>query len=276
MRSIRSLYGPETIAGGCAPRGSGLCSKDVIAHQAEAVVLRTWPVHEADQIVSLLTRDAGKIRGVAKSAARSRRRFGGALEPMTHVRASYVVRPRQELVRLDSFEIIRSPLSDPVDYARVAALCFYAEVLEEMLPENDPQDAIFRLLLGVLAQTRVDCVWMPVTYFALWMTRLMGWMPDLSSCTLCRRRFAGEERAWWLAGLDGLFCEEHRKLASVPLSAASIALADRMLHAPVQAFAGMPWPRRHAADLRRFATQALERHLEHALSSVGALSRLGS
>jgi DNA repair protein RecO (recombination protein O) len=51
----------------------------MIAHQVEAVVLRTWPIHEADQIVSLFTRDYGKIKGVAKrrpgrgggSAARS-------------------------------------------------------------------------------------------------------------------------------------------------------------------------------------------------------------
>ena len=55
----------------------------MIVHQVEAVVLRTWPIHEADQIVSLFTRDYGKIKGVAKAAARSRRRFGGALEPMT-------------------------------------------------------------------------------------------------------------------------------------------------------------------------------------------------
>jgi DNA repair protein RecO (recombination protein O) len=248
----------------------------VIAHQAEAVVLRTWPVHEADQIVSLLTRDAGRIRGVAKSAARSRRRFGGALEPMTHVRANYVVRPRQELVRLDSFEILRSPLSDPIDYARVAALSFYAEVLEEMLPENDPQDAIFRLLISVLAETRVGVVWMPVTYFALWMTRLMGWMPDLRRCTQCRRSFAPEEPAWWLAGKDGLYCEEHRGVGSATLSPGSLAQADRMLHAPVSTFARELWPRHRAADLRRFATQALERHLEQQLSSVRALQRLGS
>ena len=248
----------------------------MIAHQAEAVVLRTWPVHEADQIVSLLTRDAGKLRGVAKAAAKSRRRFGGALEPMTHVRANYVIRPRQELVRLDSFEIIRSPLSDPIDYPRVAALSFYAEVLEEMLPENDPQDAIFRLALGVLAETRIGSIWMPVTYFALWMTRLMGWMPDLGRCTLCRRRLRAEEQAWWLATSDGLFCEEHRGLGSAPLSPASLALADRLLHAPPSAFGQEPWPRQRAADLRRFAMQALERHLEQRLSSVRALQKLGS
>jgi hypothetical protein len=90
----------------------------MIADQVEAIVLRTWPIHEADQIVSLFTRDYGKIKGVAKAAARSRRRFGGAMEPMTHVRASYVEKPRQELVRLDSFDIVTSPLSAPIDYGR--------------------------------------------------------------------------------------------------------------------------------------------------------------
>src|SRR5579872_5491519 len=93
-------------------------SGSVSAHQAEAVILRTWPIHEADQIVSLFTRDHGKIKGVAKSAARSRRRFGGALEPMTYVRAHYAERPSQELVRLDSFDILHSPLAEPIDYAR--------------------------------------------------------------------------------------------------------------------------------------------------------------
>ena len=251
----------------------------MIAHQAEAVVLRTWPVHEADQIVSLLTRDAGKIKGVAKAASRSRRRFGGALEPMTYVRAHYVLRPRQDLVRLDSFEIIRSPLSDPMDYARVAALSFYAEVLEEMLPENDPQDAIFRLLIGVLAQTRIASVWMPVTYFALWMTRLMGWMPDIGRCVRCRCRFTSASReaepAWWHPAQDGLFCEEHREVGSAPLSPASLALAHRILHEPAHAFAEEAWPRARSADLRRFATRGLERHLEHALSSLRALERTG-
>jgi DNA repair protein RecO (recombination protein O) len=247
----------------------------VIAHQAEAIVLRTWPVHEADQIVSLLTRDAGRIRGVAKSAARSRRRFGGALEPMTHVRANYVVRPRQELVRLDSFEILRSPLSDPVDYGRVAALSFYAEVLEEMLPENDPQDAVFRLVIAVLAETRIGSIWMPVTYFALWMTRLMGWMPDLRHCTGCRRRFGDQEPTWWASSRDGLFCEEHRTAGSACLAPASLRLAGRMLHLPVSSFAADAWHPRHASDLRRFAVQALERHLEQPLTTVRVLHRLG-
>ena len=183
----------------------------MIVHQVEAVVLRTWPVHEADQIVSLFTRDFGKIKGVAKSAARSRRRFGGALEPMTHVRAHYAEKPTQELVRLDSFEILHSPLAEPVDYARAAALAFFAEVLEQTLPDHDPHDVVFRLLLSVLEQTRVDHIWMPITYFALWTTRLMGWLPDLSRCLFCGASLAGQP-AYFRFSSDGLVCVEHRQV----------------------------------------------------------------
>jgi DNA repair protein RecO (recombination protein O) len=212
---------------------------------------------------------------VAKSASRSRRRFGGALEPMTHVRAHYVTRPRQDLVRLDSLEVLHSPLAEPTDYGRAAALAFYTEVLDEMLPENDPQDATFRLLLKVLDYTRIGSIWMPVTYFALWMVRLMGWMPDMRRCTVCNRLLGPDEPAYWHAQGDGLQCVEHRKLGDAALSPASRMLALRLFQAPPEAFAAEPWPRQRAVDLRRFAMQSLERHGEQRLQSVGALLRLG-
>ncbi|AXC15140.1 DNA recombination and repair protein RecO [Acidisarcina polymorpha] len=245
----------------------------MIAHQVEAIVLRTWPIHEADQIVSLFTRDYGKIKGVAKSAARSRRRFGGALEPMTHVRASYAEKPRQELVRLDSFDIVTSPLSQAVDYGRASALAFYAEVLEETLPDHDPQDAVFRLLVAVLAHTRIESIWMPITYFTIWTTRLMGWLPDLTACVHCGTPFAGSS-AWYHQQNDGLFCQAHRPPGSSMLSVESQSLAHRILRSPVPVLAAEPWPRTRAADLRRFGMQALERHIDRRLKSATALHRL--
>ncbi len=253
----------------------------MISHQAEAIVLRTWPIHEADQIVSLFTRDQGKITGVAKSAAKSRRRFGGALEPMTYVRARYFEKPKQDLVRLDSFEILRSPLSDPVDYARAAALAFFVEILEEALPDHGPEDHVFRLLLSVLEQTRIGNIWMPVTYFALWITRLMGWLPDLGHCLGCGDALAASPARFY-AGSDGLFCSAHQRQqgGSAPgqgtlLTTDSQNLAVRIFRAPASAFAAEPWPRSRAADLRRFSIQSLERHLERRLNTVAALARLG-
>ncbi len=163
---------------------------------SEAVVLRTWPLHEADLIVSFFTRDYGRVKGVAKSALRSRKRFGGALEPMTVARAWFAEKPGQELVRLDQLEIVRSPLSSPVDHARMAVLSFFAEVLDEALPEHDPQDAVFRLILAVLEQTTavesyIVQPWMALTYFSLWMTRLMGLLAGYCSLHGLRRGSRG-------------------------------------------------------------------------------------
>ncbi|MDE3149359.1 MAG: DNA repair protein RecO, partial [Acidobacteriota bacterium] len=175
---------------------------------SEAVVLRTWPFQEADLIVSFFTRDYGRMKGVAKSALKSRRRFGGALEPMTVARAWFAERAGQELARLDRLELISSPLAAPVDQARMTVLSFYAEVLDEALPERDPQETAFRLALSVLEQTKVEQPWMPLTYFQLWMTRLMGLLPDLAHCTACGETLTAGEASFNTFG-DGLFCELH-------------------------------------------------------------------
>ena len=203
---------------------------------SEAIVLRTWPVQEADLIVSFYTRDYGKLKGVAKAALKSRKRFGGALEPTTVARAWFAERPRQELVRLDQLEIIRSPLSAPVDAIRLGVLSFYAEVLDEALPEHDPQDAVFRLILSVLEQTTVEQPWMPLTYFSLWMTRLMGLLPDIARCTVCGDALQPGE-VWFHSYSDGLFCAVHRGANANALSADSWQIAQRMLRSPVAAFA---------------------------------------
>ena len=100
--------------------------------QSEALVLRTYPFHEADLLVTLFTRAEGKIRGVAKHAMRSRRRFGGALEPLTYVMAHWQEKEKQELARLDSFDILSSPLTLEVSYPRAVALSYVAEVIDQL------------------------------------------------------------------------------------------------------------------------------------------------
>jgi DNA repair protein RecO (recombination protein O) len=169
---------------------------------------------------------------------------------------------------------MRSPLSAPVDHARMAVLSFFAEVLDEALPDHDPQDAVFRLLLAVLEQTTVEQPWMPLTYFSLWMTRLMGVLPDIVHCTACGEALMAGETSFDTLS-DGLFCNVHRNGNASGLSADSWQLAQRMLRAPASEFAAEPWPRRRGQDLRRFTVQALERHLERKLRSAEALGRLG-
>ena len=220
--------------------------------ESEAIVLRTYPLREADLLVTLFTRLEGKVRGVARSAKKSKRRFGGALEPLTYVRAYYEDRERQELARLDSCEVLESPLAIEVSYPRAVALGHVAELLDELLPDREANDDVFRLALAVLAGLRGSDVWMPVTYFELWMTRLMGYLPELSECMVCGRTLNGS-RAFFHALSDGLMCVEDKRLGVVGDFARSRASWPHRCCVPqLQSFAAMPCRRAEAADLRKF------------------------
>jgi DNA repair protein RecO (recombination protein O) len=242
-----------------------------IPHTGEAIVLRTWPFHEADLLVSLFTREQGKVKGVARHAMKSRKRFGGALEPATHVRAHYTERPRQDLVRLDQFEILWSPLTAPIDTLRLAALQLVTEVLEEAMPDQAPEDNIYRLALTVLTSIQAANIYLPITYFCLWMNRLMGWMPELGHCAACGLDLH-HQTVYWSPTADGVTCPDDRRPNSHPLTSASIAETHRIFRTPLADLLTEPWAPTRSADLRLFAIATLERHLERRLRSATTLT----
>lgn len=153
-------------------------------HTGDALVLRTYKLGEADRIVVLLTRDRGKKRGVAKGVRRSRSRFAGALEPLTHVRVGYFEREQRDLVQLNFADAVRSPLSAPGDACTYAS--YFAELLDEWASENDPQERLFRLGVAVLDALTSGGDAVPLArYFEYWLLRLEGVYPSVRACPRC-------------------------------------------------------------------------------------------
>jgi DNA repair protein RecO (recombination protein O) len=241
--------------------------------QSEAIILRTYPLREADLLVTFFTRAEGKVKGVAKSAKRSQKRFGGALEPLTCVRAQWEDRAGSELARLDSCDVLLSPLSEPIDYARCVALAHVGEMLDELMPDRETNDGIFRLAWAVLQSLESGAIWMPVTYFDLWTVRLMGFLPTLDECMECGGSLIGQA-AWFHALRDGLVCQRDRRIASSEMSVESRELAARMFRNPVNHFADEPAPGSRLADLRKFLMQIIDRHLDRKLQTSAQLERL--
>src|SRR5579871_5602232 len=241
--------------------------------QSEALILRTYPFQESDLLVTFFSRTEGKLRGVAKAAKKSKRRFGGALEPLTHVTAHWEVKEKQELVRLDSCDIISSPLATEVTYPRLVALSYVSEVIDQLLPDHEPSDDIFRLTLAVVHHLKADAVWMPLTYFDLWIVRLIGLLPDLNSCVMCGTVLNGN-KAYFHPLADGLLCVDDKRLASIEISADSRAIAAEMFRAPLNRLKSEPWQRSRGADLRRFLAQRIERHIERKLMTAAMLDKL--
>jgi DNA repair protein RecO (recombination protein O) len=167
-------------------------------YTADALILRTYKLGEADRIVVFLTRDRGKKRGVAKGARRPRSRFLGALEPMTEVRVAYFEKERRELVGLNYAETVRSPLayigtgrrdSQPVPEQGDNALAgapaaleyagYFAELLDEWAQDADADDRLFRLGTSMLDAFAAGAPAEPLArYFECWLLRLQGVYPD--------------------------------------------------------------------------------------------------
>ena len=148
---------------------------------AEALVLRTYKLGEADRIVVFLTRDRGKKRGVAPNARKSRKRFGAALEPLTEVRVSYFEKEGRELVGLNYAEPVRSPLSsgnpEALGYSH-----YFAELIDEWAADADVDERLYRLgtsaLEALLGGVPVEAL---ARYFEWWLLRLQGvYPPDLT------------------------------------------------------------------------------------------------
>ena len=148
-------------------------------YTTDALILRTYKLGESDRIVVFLTRDRGKKRGVAKNARQSRRRFGGALEPMTYGRVGYLEREHRELVRLDYVVPQRSPLS-AVDGDALGYVGYFAELIDEWAPEANPNETLFRLGASMVEALAVGIPIEPLArYFEFWLLRLEGvYEPD--------------------------------------------------------------------------------------------------
>jgi DNA repair protein RecO (recombination protein O) len=241
---------------------------------SEALVLRTYPLKEADLVVSFLTRDQGKLRGVARRARRPKGGFGAGLERLSHVRLKYYQRETRELVNLDSVELIQSQFGLASDYRATVALDYFAEISEQMLPSAEPSERFFRLLLAVLESLREDgggAVDRAVNYFSLWAVRLSGWLPELHACLSCGGVLDEPgERAFFSRGQPGLTCGHCRRTLgsgnSWELSAESRRLVAEMLRQPVgQASTSA------ATDLRRFLVQQIEAHVERRLITAPML-----
>ena len=155
-------------------------------HTSDAFILATYPLREKDRIVSFLTRDAGKKRGVARGARNPRSHFAGLLEPMTEASVTWFEKDGRELVSINSVDSIRPsfPLSKDLDRALLVSAL--AESLQTFVPDSDPAEPFYRLARHV-----VDALFSGAdpaaarAYFDVWILKLSGLFPSPAECVSC-------------------------------------------------------------------------------------------
>jgi DNA repair protein RecO (recombination protein O) len=182
-------------------------------HQSDSIILKTYPLGEADRIVVFFSRDHGKVRGVANGARRMKNRFGASLEPLAHSRIMFQEKENRDLVRLQSAELLDSPMKLFQDYDRAVFAGQIVELVDRFLPDHEPQDPVFRLVRMTLRALEQGCpIEFASCYFEVWMLRLAGVFPDLFNCSICSRALTPSGERFLAPGLQAIICSscEHR------------------------------------------------------------------
>jgi DNA repair protein RecO (recombination protein O) len=235
------------------------------ARETEAIILKTFPLGEADRLVSFLGRSSGHVRGVAAGARRVKNRYGSTLEVLSHVRIWYVEKETRELVRIQQAELVESFHKSQSDYNLSTGLAVISEISEQVLPEHEVSEPMFRLILLAAQEVERTADWnLPLAYFAFWTVRLGGWLPRFDRCTSCGALF-GSQHAFYEAHHPGLYCEKCWRTGMKPLHLEARNLAEL--------FAGERLDRLNlevslqgsARELREASLGWIEHHIERRL-----------
>jgi len=164
-------------------------------HTTDAFVLRTYTLAEADKICVFLTKDMGKMRGVAHGARKMKSRFGSALEPFTEVTLTFFQKEGRDLMSVSNCEIVRSQFHIAArDVETASAFSYMAELLNEFLPDHEPNERLYRLVSASLeAIEEGNDLARVLRYFETWLLRLVGFFPDTSRCAACGATIAASD-----------------------------------------------------------------------------------
>jgi DNA repair protein RecO (recombination protein O) len=232
----------------------------VSLYRDEGVVLRTYRLGEADRIVVIVTKSQGKVRAVAKGVRRTSSKFGGRLEPLSHI--AMQCWQGRELDTVTQVEVIDGFRAVREDLVRVAKAFTLLEVVDQVAQERLANPRLYEMLVRALRSLEASDSALLVPAFCLKVLALEGSAPIVDSCASCGS--TGELVAFDL--LDGgalcKSCRHGRALSPDALDLVRRVLSGGLL----SALAEPEGPA--AAEVTDLATEAMEVHLDRRLRSL--------
>jgi DNA repair protein RecO (recombination protein O) len=238
--------------------------------RTEAIILHTFPARERDKMVVFLTPDHGKRKGWAYGARAIRSRFGAALEPLAKVRIGYVEKEQDEVVRIESVDLIRSLFPAQQNLVSSVALTYIAELVDTFAPEHDPAELLYRLLDRTSEALLESAPALPVLAYAeVWALRLAGIFPSWRNCieddAPLARPLRFDER------LQGFVCGDCAGRDAFVVGN-DVAEAFDALRLPVSEFASRVWPTEVLMEMRSLAGSVRRNFLGYELKSFEVLA----
>jgi DNA repair protein RecO (recombination protein O) len=173
--------------------------------RVHAIVLRHRDWGEADRLVTLFTREQGKMRAVAKGARKVTSRKAGHLEPFTHVKLQ-LARGRNMFIvtQADTIDAY-IPLRETLEMTGTAS--YVVELLDRFVYEDEGANpTLFRLLVDTLKRLATgEDTWLAVRYYEMRLLDFLGFRPQLFECANCARKIEAEDQ-YFSFSLGGVIC----------------------------------------------------------------------
>lgn len=177
-------------------------------HTTDAIVLRRYLYRETSVIVSLLTEKYGKLRGLVKGLRAYPNRHRSAMEPITVNKIVFYDTQNSQIHLISQCELTHplTALQRDLAVAKTAAFC--VELVDAVVPLEEPQPAIYQLLKATLERLStqpIEALDVLRAHFILRLLRLAGFHPQMDECTGCNAVVHHE--AHWSARQGGLLCK---------------------------------------------------------------------
>jgi DNA repair protein RecO (recombination protein O) len=237
-------------------------------YRDRGVVLRTYKLGEADRIVVLLTSGHGKVRAVAKGVRRTKSRFGGRLEPLSHV--ELLLYEGRELDIVTQAEMVEPWRALRDDLNRLAQGMAMAEATEQVAQEREPSQPLYRMLVGALRTLAERSSPLVVAAFYWKLLSLDGAGPVLTCCASCGSSPPAAPLVAFDIGEGGALCRTCRRGQS--LSPPALELLGWILGGQLARALDMP-ASATTGEVANLATVSLEHHLERRLRALRTLER---
>jgi DNA repair protein RecO (recombination protein O) len=240
-------------------------------HECEAIVLRQYSLGDSDRIVVFIAREFGKVRAVARGAKKPKSRLAGRLEPLNHVRLEFYAREGRDLSQIRHVELVHSYLGKNPSLRQVYAFSYFAEVVNEIIQDNQPNNPLFRLILASLAAgEKTPPNASLVRYFEIWCLKFSGLLPNYDYCSHCGK-CVKDEGFFALLDAGQVRCQACAQGRGLKIGAPAASALHLMTKVSPESFASHPLAEEALNDLERMTQRLLELHLEKQLKSYRIL-----
>lgn len=215
---------------------------------------------EADRIVTFVGRSNGKIRAVAKGVRKTKSRYGGRLEPFSHV-SLVLWKGKSDLHTITQAEVLESfrPVKEDLDLYSLGSVML--EACDRVVQESESAARVLDLLLGSMRRLSEDRSPLVLAGFLLNLSSVAGFAPSMDRCAECSR-----PASWFSPGQGGAVCPNCRTFDSEEVGTAVLELMSDLTTATPRT--GRPPSAEEAATACRLARFYTEYHLERRLKSA--------